>query len=267
MGGFSMSNNLGIIKTRSRFTMKNLYARGMPGSSFKRIRTIRDPMSMEILNPIPVQIDLASVRKSAHVPEGEERRLASLIEAAQSVITAKAVYKVSYIDSKAEDSVTIGGVLFKSKVLRKHFDQIERVFPYVVSIGSGVEDLEKSAGDALEKYYLDVIGNVAVVRARDFLKGRLARRFGLEGLSYLGPGQLKDWPLEEQRPLFSLLGDVERSAGVILSDSLLMIPRKSLSGIYFPTEIPFMACQLCPKESCPSRKAKYDEKLSKEYSS
>jgi hypothetical protein len=220
---------------------------------------------MEILNPIAVQVDLGAIKKSAHVPEGEEHRLQSLISAAHSVMTAKAVYKVSYIDAKAEDSVIIGGVLFKSKVLRKHLDKVERVFPYVVTIGKGVEDLEKTSGDALEKYYLDLIGNAAVVKARDHLKSRLANRYGLGGLSYLGPGQLKDWPLEEQKPLFSLLGDVERAVGVTLSDSLLMIPRKSLSGIYFPTEIPFMACQLCPKESCPSRKARYDEKLAGEY--
>jgi hypothetical protein len=220
---------------------------------------------MEILNPIAVQVDLGAIKKSAHVPEGEELRLQSLISAAHSVMTAKAVYKVSYIDAKAEDSVIIGGVLFKSKVLRKHLDKVERVFPYVVTIGKGVEDLEKTSGDALEKYYLDLIGNAAVVKARDHLKSRLANRYGLGGLSYLGPGQLKDWPLEEQKPLFSLLGDVERAVGVTLSDSLLMIPRKSLSGIYFPTEIPFMACQLCPKESCPSRKARYDERLAREY--
>ncbi len=219
---------------------------------------------MEILNPIAVKVDLGAIKKSAHVPEGEEHRLQSLISAAHSVMTAKAVYKVSYIDAKAEDSVIIGGVLFKSKVLRKHLDKVERVFPYVVTIGKGVEDLEKASGDALEKYYLDLIGNAAVVKARDHLKSRLANRYGLGGLSYLGPGQLKDWPLEEQKPLFSLLGDVERAVGVTLSDSLLMIPRKSLSGIYFPTEIPFMACQLCPRESCQSRKARYDERLARE---
>jgi hypothetical protein len=222
-------------------------------------------MNMEILNPIPVQMDPGAIKKMAHLPEGEEERLLALIEAAQSVMAAKAVYKVSYIDAKAEDSVIIGGALFKSKVLRKHLDKVERVFPYVVTIGEGVEDLEKTSGDALEKYYLDVIGNAAVVKARDHLKSRLANRYGLGGLSYLGPGQLKDWPLEEQKPLFSLLGDVERAVGVTLNDSLLMIPRKSLSGIYFPTEIPFTACQLCPKESCLSRKARYDEKLAREY--
>ncbi|RPJ21943.1 MAG: vitamin B12 dependent methionine synthase [Desulfobacteraceae bacterium] len=222
-------------------------------------------MIMEILNPIAVQVDLGAIKQRAHIPEDEAQRLQSLISAVHSVMDAKAVYKVSYIDAKAEDSVIIGGVLFKSKVLRKHLDKVERVFPYVVTIGKGVEDLEKASGDALEKYYLDLIGNAAVVKARDHLKSRLADRYGLEGLSYLGPGQLKDWPLEEQKPLFSLLGDVERAVGVTLSDSLLMIPRKSLSGIYFPTEIPFMACQLCPRESCPSRKARYDEKLAREY--
>jgi hypothetical protein len=232
----------------------------------KQIEEICDPMNVEILNPIPVQVDLRSLKKSAHVPEGEEeKRLLSLIEAAHSVMAAKAVYKVSYIETKAEDSVMIDGVCFRSKVLRKHFDEVERVFPYVVTIGAGVEDMEKVCGDPLEKYYLDLIGNAAVVKTREHLKKKLSTRYALQGLSYLGPGQLKDWPLEEQRPLFTLLGDVESAIGVTLNDSLLMIPRKSLSGIYFPTEIPFMACQLCPKESCPSRKARYDEKLAREY--
>ena len=223
-------------------------------------------MSMEILSSIPVQVDLRSIKKSAHVPEGEEEhRLQFLISAAHSVMAAKAIYRVSYIDSKADDSVMIDEVRFRSKVLRKHFHKVERVFPYVVTIGAGVEDMEKTTVDPLDKYYLDLIGNAAVVNAREQIKKRLSTRFALQSLSYLGPGQLKDWPLEEQKPLFALLGDVESAVGVTLSDSLLMIPRKSLSGIYFPTEIPFMACQLCPKESCPSRKARYDEKLAGEY--
>jgi len=223
-------------------------------------------MSAEILNPIPVQIDLPSLTKRAHIPEGEEeKRLVALIEASQSVMAAKAIYKVSYIESRSGDSVILDGVRFRSKVLRKHFDEVERVFPYVVTIGTGVEDLEKNSGDALEKYYLDLIGNAAIVNAREYLKKRLSTLYALESLSYMGPGQLKDWPLEEQRSLFGLLGDVQRAIGVTLSDSLLMIPRKSLSGIYFPTEIPFMACQLCPRERCPSRKARYDEKLAREY--
>ena len=137
----------------------------------KQIRVACDPMSMEILYPIPVEVDLGVIKKTGHVPEGEEeKRLLSLISAAMSVVAAKAVYRASYIDSKGEDSIVIDGILFKSKVLRKHFDKIERVFPYVVTIGNGVEVLERTSGDALEKYYLDLIGNAAVVKAREQLK-------------------------------------------------------------------------------------------------
>ena len=223
-------------------------------------------MSLEILSPISVQVDLHFVRKRAHVPEKEEERLLALIASAHSAMTARAIYKVSYVDSRGEDFVVIDGVHFKSKVLRRHFDKVERAFPYVVTLGAGWEELEAASGDVLEKYYLDQIGNAAVVQAREHLKNTLAKRYGLERLSCLGPGQLPDWPLQEQKPLFSLLGDVKGALGVTLSESLMMIPRKSLSGVYFPTETTFFACQLCPREECPSRRAKYDEKLLREYS-
>jgi hypothetical protein len=221
---------------------------------------------MKILSSIPVQVDLLSIKKSVRIPEGEEKRLLALLAAVHSVMSARAIYRVSYVDSRGEDSVVVDGVPFGSKVLRRHFDKVERVFPYVVTLGPGLEALQKACKSTAEKYYLDLIGNTAVVKAREHLKNTLSKRYGLEGLSYLGPGQLKDWPLQEQKPLFSLLGDVERAVGVTLNEGFLMIPQKSLSGIYFPTEIPFMACQLCARESCPSRKATYDEKLAKEYS-
>jgi hypothetical protein len=245
--------------------MKNLYVRSILALRTNEIRTPFNPMSIQILSPIPVQVDLRSVKKSAHVPEKEEKRLLALIAAAHSAMAAKAIYRVCYIESRGEDSIVIERVQFTSKVLRKHLDKVERVFPYVVTLGIAVETLAEASGDVLEKYYLDQIGNAAVVQAREHLKSTLAKRYGLGGLSYLGPGQLKDWPLGEQKGLFSLLGDVESAVGVTLSESLMMIPQKSLSGIYFPTETTFFACQLCPREECQSRKAKYDEKLAKEY--
>jgi len=52
---------------------------------------------------------------------------------------------------------------------------------------------------------------------------------------------------------------------VILTESFLMMPRKSSSGIFFPTETPFFACQLCPREGCPARKAAYDPRKVQAY--
>jgi hypothetical protein len=83
----------------------------------------------------------------------------------------------------------------------------------------------------------------------------------------MSPGSLEDWPITEQPKLFSLFGNTERVIGVRLTDSLLMVPRKSISGILFPSEENFISCRLCPREVCPSRKAPYDESHAAKYKS
>ena len=73
-----------------------------------------------------------------------------------------------------------------------------------------------------------------------------------------GSGDAMVWPIQEQVPLFALLGDVKGAAGVRLTDSCLMLPRKSVSGIVFPTGVDFRTCQLCRREGCRSRAAAFD---------
>ena len=119
--------------------------------------------------------------------------------------------------------------------------------------------------DVLENFYLDTIGNIALKAVRNHLNQHLQAKFALEKLSFMAPGSLSDWPIEEQTPLFKLLGDVEAHIGVKLTPSLLMLPAKSVSGVFFPTETSFQSCQLCPRKRCESRKARYDLKLAKEY--
>jgi hypothetical protein len=72
-----------------------------------------------------------------------------------------------------------------------------------------------------------------------------------------GSGNRNFWPIGQQRQLFQLLGDVEASVGVRLTDSFLMTPNKTVSGILFPTDVPFVSCQLCTRENCPRRRAQY----------
>ena len=76
-----------------------------------------------------------------------------------------------------------------------------------------------------------------------------------------GSGDVTVWPIEQQRELFALFVDVENLVGVRLTESFLMTPNKSVSGIRFPTEIDFQSCQLCHRENCPGRRAPFDKKL------
>ena len=85
--------------------------------------------------------------------------------------------------------------------------------------------------------------------------GELVTFFGCAGPTTIGPEWLA---LSRGCPLVPV--QVER-LGVRLTDSLLMIPSKSVSGIRFPTEQTFASCQLCPRAGCPSRQAPYDATL------
>ena len=215
---------------------------------------------------IPVSLDLEEIKRILHMEErGDWGPGQTLIETAQTLISARAAYKVCFIEAKREGLIVIDGIRLTSKVLRKNVDKVERVFPYVITIGNKVEEKARACEDLLEQYCLDAIGNVALNLAREYLEDHLRSTYALGGLSYMGPGSLHDWSIESQRPLFSILGDTEAAIGVRLEENSLMIPTKSLSGIYFPTETRFYTCQLCPKKGCEARKAAYDENLAKEY--
>jgi hypothetical protein len=218
------------------------------------------------LKHIAIRLDREEIKGSLHIRQTGDRNFGqTLIETAQSLISARAAYKVCFIEAKLKGAIMIDGIRLTSQVLRKNVDKVERVFPYVITIGNRLEEKAKACEDLLEKYYLDTIGNVALHLAQKYLEEHLRSRYALGGLSYMGPGSLHDWPIENQRPLFSILGDVEASIGVRLEQSLVMIPTKSLSGIYFPTEIRFYTCQLCPRQRCEARSAPYDENLAREY--
>ena len=221
---------------------------------------------MPILENIAVNFNLDKVRRKLHIKEdSNSNQVRNLVNTVQQLIEPKAMYNVSYIDEKSEDSVIVGGLPLKSRVLRKNLDRVERIFPYVITLGCKLGEKQNACSDLLENYYLDCIGNLALTSVQKQLKKHLQSKFALEKLSSMAPGSLSDWPIEEQEPLFRLLGDVEGSIGVKLTRNLLMMPAKSISGFYFPTEVSFYSCQLCPRKRCESRKAKYDEALTDEY--
>jgi hypothetical protein len=183
--------------------------------------------------------------------------LDGLIELAERLIRARAAYEVAYIGAKGEGTVEVAGVAFQSPVLRKNLDLTNKVFPYIITIGPELEREAAAQGDLLKQYYLEEMANIALEHAAAWLTGQIEESHGVGPLSNMSPGSLEDWPITEQTKLFSIFGDTERLIGVRLTESLLMVPRKSISGILFPSEEGFTSCQLCDRARCPGRKAPY----------
>ena len=225
---------------------------------------------MEILNNIPIKLDLEAVLKRMQVrrkSEDIEKSVQELIELARPTAKPKAVYEVSFIDNKNEDSLDIGGVRFTSHVLRVNLDKVGRVFPYVVTCGRELDEIKFPSHEFIKSYYMDQIKETVLVLARQYLEDYLKRNYALEEISRMAPGSgsAEVWPITQQKELFSIFGNVEELIGVKLTDKCLMIPIKSVSGIYFPTKCKFESCQLCPRERCIGRRAPYDPDLVKKY--
>ncbi len=223
---------------------------------------------MEVLNSIPVDLEPDKVLKFMRVRGGNqqiEAMVQELVEVARSIAKPKAVYKVAYVDDRDGDTVTIDGVKFTGRVLRVNLDQIERVFPYIATCGAELEAVTIPSGDVMKAYCFDAIKTVILRSATTYLSNRLTEYYALGKMSHMNPGSLDSWPITQQKELFSLFGDVEELIGVRLTKSYVMFPLKSVSGIYFPTEISFESCQLCQREKCIGRRAPYDPQLAKKY--
>ena len=223
---------------------------------------------MEVLDNIPVELDLAKVLNKMHQRRRNkelEKSVQELIEVARPIARPKAVYEVGYVDNKTEGSVDIGGVRFTSRVLRVNLDKVERVFIYVITCGRELDEIDVPSHELMESFLLDQVKETVLTLARKYLDDYLKRKYALGRMSRMAPGSLEDWPVTQQKELFSIFDNVEDLIGVKLTDKCLMVPIKSISGIYFPTEIKFESCQLCPREVCIGRRAPFDPDLVKKY--
>jgi len=223
-------------------------------------------LNPQVLDGFPVELSLEETLERLKIDRGRSQKLGlgNAFQTAATLIHPRVVYVVAYIGKRSLEKIEIDGREFTSRVLTKNLERIERVFPYVLTIGDTLEKGASCSESITTKLVFEAVGDLALGSALEHVQRHISKQYGLGTTSHMGPGQL-DWPIEQQRELFSLLHHVKDTIGVTLTESLMMVPRKSISGIIFPTEETFISCQLCQRNKCPSRKAPFDEALSKEY--
>lgn len=188
--------------------------------------------------------------------------LREMVRQAEVAARPKVLYTLSLVELGGNNLVCLDGNTFTSRILHVNLQAVHRVFPFVATCGREVDEWSTAyAEDMLQEFWADAIKAAVLFQGMQAFEQYLAQRYEPGALSSMNPGSLEDWPMAEQRPLFHLLGDVRARIGVELTDSLLMVPTKSVSGIFFPTETGFASCQLCPRELCPNRRAPYDPDL------
>ena len=224
-------------------------------------------MDPVILDQIPLQLDFEALAKSLRIKPNSAylQDFRQLFDAALTIGKPRAYYRMAYVEDKGDNYVVIDGTRFASHILRMNLDKAHHVFAYVATCGQELEAWSAGYDNLLHRFWADALSEAALRVASAALADHLTQRYQPGNTAHMNPGSLPDWPITEQVRLFGLLGDVRGAIGVYLTESLLMMPRKSVSGINFPTESNFASCQLCPREMCPGRRAKYDPALVAHY--
>ena len=220
-------------------------------------------MGPTVLDDIPFEIDIEALLEHLHVDRSsaQAEAIVRLANAAQTVGRPKALYRPVFIESRTDESIVADGITFRSRVLRVNVDHAHRIFPFVATCGRELDGWAAGFDDMLHRFWTDAICRMALHTAISAFSDHLDDHLVPGPTSTMSPGSLADWPTEEQANLFALLGDTKRLIGVELTDSCLMVPTKSVSGIRFPTDTRFENCQLCPRERCPGRRAPYENGL------
>ena len=219
--------------------------------------------TLTLLPNIPFTIDPGVLQKRTRVQANSDysRELERLVARAQEIARPKAIYKVAFIEERKDDRVVIDGISFHSRVLSVNLENAHRVFAYVATCGIELHEWGRSLPDLLAQFWAEKIQEMALGQASQYLIAHIDQHYQPGSTATMNPGSLADWPLKAQRNLFALLDNRNDEISVSLSDSFLMTPTKSVSGIRFPTEYDFKNCQLCPRPGCPGRRAPYDQEL------
>ena len=155
-------------------------------------------------------------------------------------------------------------VRFNAGIDAVHFlKNSESLAFFICTAGHSVSKRSKelmNSSKQIEAYINDIIGTVLVNSAMDIIHKKLTRQMqkkGLKTTNRYSPGNC-DWNVDEQKKLFDFFP--ENFSGVRLSDSSLMSPIKSISGVIGigkNTSYHNNVCSICKNINCIYRDKKY----------
>ena len=160
-------------------------------------------------------------------------------------------------------SIMLSSTLFQTrKIILSQLKGSSSAVLFLATAGPELGELSKkqmAAGDLLEGYITDVVGSEVVEAAIDLMHKELGSAASSEGYNItnrFSPGYC-GWDVAEQHKLFDLIP--ENYCGITLTDSALMNPVKSVSGLIgIGREARFRpySCSRCDSRNCIYRNRK-----------
>ncbi len=189
--------------------------------------------------------------------------LQEVLSIGEEIIDAQGIIRI-FDDIQIEKShIVVSDILFEcGRKIALQLKSAEKGALFVCTVGEGVSLKYKEymqQNEYLKAYFADTLGSIAVEKAMDIIQRQLSESMESENMKITNrysPGYC-GWLVKEQSKLFSLLP--KNPCGIRLSESSLMIPSKSISGIIgIGKNVRFSQyeCQLCELEQCIYRKSR-----------
>jgi len=211
----------------------------------------------------PSLITRALGYKNNSVPQPVIHSIEEILAVLSGYLKISAGFRIvnSFEISTNKDSFAIENISFNSgSIITKQLTKSTSLAIFTATAGPLLEQWSKEllkGKDILKGFIIDAIGSEVVESAADLLEIKLQNvieKIGLKSTNRYSPGYC-GWKVQEQHKLFSLLP--KSFCGITLTDSALMIPIKSVSGIIGlgnqVKKIDYQ-CSICDLETCFKRK-------------
>jgi len=146
------------------------------------------------------------------------------------------------------------------RIIAGYLDKSSHFALFVATAGQEYDDYLhqlKASGDIVSEYIADAVGSEIAEAAVRYVTQKIEEEAAKQDFritnSY-SPGYC-GWHVREQKHLFSLFP--EKPCGIVLNDSCLMHPVKSVSGMVgmgTAVELTPYSCEICGLQSCYKRK-------------
>jgi hypothetical protein len=210
---------------------------------------------------------LLGARKGKTPSPASIRRVDGLTARLEDLAAPWLVYRTFPVDSVDNGGITLArGTRFKSPKIANTMAEADWICCFVATIGGDIDrEIDRCMAEDCyaDAYVLDAMGSIAAEDVVEQFHRRMENRLQEEdrGVTLrFSPGYC-DWAIQQQRDLFALFADAD-PMDVTLTDTCLMSPRKSVSGIFgiLPQGSqsdtgPYNPCNECPKTNCIARRA------------
>lgn len=218
---------------------------------------------------MPVELDRERIsrllgKRGGSVSRRLSRKIDECIKDVSQVVRPRIVYATRTVSHAEYGSLELDGdVVLQSAKLSKTLGKCNEATVFLATLGSGVDELVQSALDEQrfsDASIYDAIGSAAVEGVVDDFQRSMDQAMAKDDRKTtlrFSPGYC-DWKIHDQQKLFKVLNndliDVE------LSDSCLMKPRKSVSGVFGIGESGHIndrdnnPCKTCGMRNCIARR-------------